>query len=93
MVVGRAVQHARIARHDAIAGGQAVVAGTRISVAVLVLAHRLGMELDELLVQYPSLTPADLHAALLYYLDHVEEIDAILCEAERPPPGATVFPS
>jgi uncharacterized protein (DUF433 family) len=78
----------RIARNPAVAGGQPAVAGTRIPVATLVRAHQLGMEFDEILVQYPTLAAADLHAALLYYLDHRDEIDALLTEADAPPAGA-----
>lgn len=85
-----AIPYPRIARHAEIAGGQPVVAGTRIPVAVLVRAHQLGLDFDELLVQYTSLTAADLHAAFLYYLDHSREIDALLEEANHPPEGAVV---
>jgi uncharacterized protein (DUF433 family) len=77
-----------IAKDPAVSGGQPVVAGTRIPVATLVRAHRLGMDFDEILVQYPSLSAADLHAALLYHLDHREEIEALLDQAGRPPAGA-----
>lgn len=88
--VPAATSYPRIARDPAIARGQPIVAGTRISVAVLVRAHQLGLGFDELLVQYPSLDAADVHAAMLYYLDHREEIDALLAEAESPPEGAEV---
>lgn len=80
----------RIARDPAIAGGKPVIAGTRISVATLVRAHRLGMEFDEILVQFPTITAADLHATLLYYLDHRDEIEALLKDADVPPPSAEV---
>jgi uncharacterized protein (DUF433 family) len=87
----RAVAYPRIARHAEIAGGQPVVAGTRIPVAVLVRAHQLGLDLDELLVQHPSLSAADLYAAFLYYLDHRGEIDALLQEADEAPEGAVIL--
>lgn len=86
----RAIEYPHIARHAEIAGGQPVVAGTRIPVAVLVRAHQLGLDLDELLVQYPSLSAADLHAALLYYLDHRGEIEAFVQEGLEAPEGAVV---
>jgi uncharacterized protein (DUF433 family) len=66
------------------------VEGTRISVAVLVRAHQTGMDFDEILVQYPGLSAAGLHAALLYYLDHKEEMDQLLEAAEQPPAHATI---
>ncbi len=79
-----------IVRDAAILAGQPVVEGTRIPVTTLVRAHQLGMDFDEILVQYPSLTPAQLHAAFLFYLDHQDEIDALQREAESPPPAADV---
>lgn len=69
-------------------GGEPVIEGTRIPVATIVRSHQLGMDLDEILVQFPSLKPEHLHAALLYYLDHRNDIDAILLQAGQPPPGA-----
>jgi uncharacterized protein (DUF433 family) len=86
----RAVSYPRIARDAAVAGGQPVVAGTRLLVDILVRAHQLGLDFDELLVQYPSLSAADVHAALLYYLDHSNEIDALLHEADEAPQGAVI---
>jgi uncharacterized protein (DUF433 family) len=84
------IPYPRIARNAAIRGGQPVVAGTRIPVATIVRSQQLGMDFDEILVQYPSLGAADLHAAMLYYLDHRDEIDALLREADEPLPGATL---
>jgi len=60
-------------------------------VATLVRAHQCGMEFDEILVQYPGLTPAQLHAAFLYYLDHQVEVEAVLKEADSAPQGAEVL--
>ncbi len=83
----------RIARDERICGGQPVVAGTRIPVATIFRAQQLGMDLDEILVQYPSLGAADLHAAMLYALDHRDEIDALLREAAEPLAGAVIVSS
>jgi uncharacterized protein (DUF433 family) len=46
------------------------------------------MDFDEILFQYPGLRPEHVHAALLYYFDNRAEIDALIAEAEDPPPGA-----
>jgi uncharacterized protein (DUF433 family) len=61
-----------------VSGGQPVVEGTRIPVTTIVRSHQLGMDFDEILVQFPALKPEQLHAALAYYLDHQEELDALL---------------
>jgi uncharacterized protein (DUF433 family) len=57
-------------------------------VATIVQSHQLGMDFDEILVQFPSQRPEHVHAALLYYFDHRVEVDALIVEAEKPPPGA-----
>ena len=87
-VVAPKIAYPHIVEDPQTSGGQPVVEGSRIPVATLIRAHRLGMDLDEILVQYPSLGPAELHAALLYYFDHQEHIDRLLDEADMPPAGA-----
>jgi uncharacterized protein (DUF433 family) len=59
-------------------GGQPVVAGTRIRVATILTCYRQGMSVEEIVQQYVSLKPADVHDALAYAYDHVDEIDADL---------------
>jgi uncharacterized protein (DUF433 family) len=81
-----------VCRDPAIAGGQPVIEGTRIPVTAIVRAHQLGMDFDEILLQHPGLAPAHLHAAFLYYLDHKDEVEALLKQAETAPPGAEIIP-
>ena len=78
-----------VAIDSEISGGQPVVEGTRVPVATLIRAHQLGMDFDEILVQYPSVRPEALHAAFLYYFDHKADIDALLEAAAKPVTGAT----
>lgn len=48
----------------------------RIRVSQLVVSYRMcGNSVEETVRQFPHLTPAEVHAAMLYYLDHQEEID------------------
>ncbi|TRV46374.1 MAG: DUF433 domain-containing protein [Microcystis panniformis Mp_MB_F_20051200_S9] len=56
-------------------GGKPRIAGHRIKVQDVVIWHeRLGMSSDEIVYHYPSITLADVYAALSYYHDHLEEI-------------------
>jgi len=58
-----------------ICGGRPRIAGHRIRVMdVVVLHEQLGLSPDEIVSTYPSLTLADVHAALAYYFDHRDEI-------------------
>ncbi len=64
-------------------GGQPVVAGSRIRVATILTCYRQGMGVEDILQQYPGLRPADVHDALAYAYDHLDEIDASLaCDEE-----------
>jgi uncharacterized protein (DUF433 family) len=64
--------------------GKPRIAGTRIKVEQVVLWHeRQGMSPAEIVSTWPHLTLADVHAALAYYHDHREEIEADLAEGER----------
>lgn len=56
----------------------------RIRVAMIAMDHvGRGWSGEEILRQYPHLTPAEVHSALAYYYDHSAEIDAELAEELR----------
>ena len=59
-------------------GGQPVVAGTRIRVAAILTCYRQGMGVEEIVQQYSGLRPADVHDALAYAYDHLDEIELAL---------------
>ena len=67
--------HPRVTRTPGVCGGKACVAGHRIRVSDVALWHEHeGLNPDEIVSQYPSLSLADVHSALAYYYDHIEEI-------------------
>lgn len=58
-------------------GGKPRIDGTRIRVQDVVDWHvRLGQSVDEILLHFSHLKRADIYAALAYYYDHQEEMDA-----------------
>jgi uncharacterized protein (DUF433 family) len=63
-----------------VAGGQACIRDTRITVSGLVEWRRLGLSDAEILQRVLGLTPEDLQAAWAYYKRHPEEIDRVLEE-------------
>jgi uncharacterized protein (DUF433 family) len=64
--------------------GKPRIAGTRIKVEQVALWHdREGMTPAEIVRRWPHLTLADVHAALAYYYDHREEIEADLADGDR----------
>jgi uncharacterized protein (DUF433 family) len=65
----------RITKTPGIQGSKARVAGHRVRVMDIVIWHEdLSMSPDEVVAAYPTLTLSDVHAALAYYFDNVEEI-------------------
>jgi uncharacterized protein (DUF433 family) len=62
------------------AGGKPRIRGRRITVQDIAIWHeRLGKSADEIAAEY-DLTLADVYAALAYYFDHRQEIDARMTE-------------
>jgi uncharacterized protein (DUF433 family) len=72
------LDYRNIEKDSARCGGQPVVAGTRIRVAIVLGCYRQGMSIEEIVQQYPNLKPADVHDALAYAYDHLDEIEADL---------------
>ncbi len=69
------VQH--IIRTPDVFGGKPRIEGHRIRVLDIVTWHeKRGLSPDEILDLYPGLTLADIYAALTYYFDHQDEVDA-----------------
>lgn len=77
------LDYRNIERDPARCGGQPVVGGTRIRVGIVLGCYRQGMSVEEIIQQYPSLKPADVHDALAYAYDHLDEIEADLAADEE----------
>ena len=66
-----------------VCGGKPRIAGHRIRVEDIVIWNeRMGLSPDEIVSQYPTITLADVYAALAYYHDHFEEISRQIREDE-----------
>ena len=63
--------------------GVARVAGTRSRVAQIVCDVRNNLTPEQIHESYPHLSLAQIHAALSYYYDHKDEIDAEIEESLR----------
>ena len=58
-----------------VCGGKPRIAGHRIRVQdVVVWSEHCGLTPDEIVSRYPQLTLGDVHAALAYYFDHLDEV-------------------
>ncbi|HUY87871.1 MAG TPA: DUF433 domain-containing protein [Pirellulales bacterium] len=79
------VDKSHITKTPGVCGGKACIAGHRIRVMDIVVWHEMrnysaAKIVDEL---FPSITKADIHAALAYYFDNVEEIEKDLRNDEE----------
>jgi uncharacterized protein (DUF433 family) len=63
----------RITVDPTVCHGQACVKGTRIMAAVVLDNLAAGLETDDILRSYPSLTAEDIHAAMAYAADLARE--------------------
>lgn len=74
-----------IEKAPGVRGGEPCIAGTRIAVVDIALAHQQGLKPEEILTYFSSrpLTPGEVHAALAYHYDHPEELDEYLQRSER----------
>lgn len=74
--------YAHITKEPGVCGGNASLDNTRVRVNNVVWLHQRGNSPEQILTHYPDLTLAQVHAALVYYYDHLEEIEAELAEDE-----------
>lgn len=55
-----------ISTDPAVMHGQAVIPGTRVPVSVVLHCLAASMDVDEIVAEYPTLTPAGMRAAATY---------------------------
>jgi uncharacterized protein (DUF433 family) len=66
-----------------VCGGKPRIAGHRIRVQDIVIWHEImGISADEIIYHHPSITLADVYAALSYYYDHLAEIRQNIRDSE-----------
>lgn len=74
-----------ISEDSQVMSGSPCIAGTRIRVMDLVRAYQAGVPVEELQEYFSSraLTLSEIHAALAYYFDHQEALDAAFAEEQK----------
>jgi uncharacterized protein (DUF433 family) len=82
MATAARLVYSHITKRPGVRGGKACIDQTRICVNNVVFPHREGKTPEQVLVEYPDLNLAQVHAALTYYYDHAGEIEAELAEEE-----------
>jgi uncharacterized protein (DUF433 family) len=81
---GAAPDRLRFVSTPGVCGGRPRIDGHRIQVEDIAIWHeRMGMSPDEIVSEFPSITLADVHAALAYYYENRERIDADIESAKK----------
>jgi len=76
-----------ITKQVEVRAGKACIDHTRIAVADVVALLKAGKTPDEVRIAYPALTLAQIHAAISYYYDNPDEIEATFSEDDAAEAG------
>ena len=68
--------HPYVERKKGVCGGRPIIKGTRFPVSSVAIHYRRGLTAEDILQDFPQLTPTQVYGALAYYFDQREEIDA-----------------
>jgi uncharacterized protein (DUF433 family) len=73
-----------IEKTPGVCGGRACIAGHRIRVMDIVGWHeKRGQSIAQIVEMFPGISRADIHAALAYYFDNIEEIESDIRKDEE----------
>jgi uncharacterized protein (DUF433 family) len=72
-----------IGRESGIRAGRPKIAGTGLTVRRIVGWYKMGLAPEDIALEYPHLTLAQVHAALAYYHANREEIEADIVQEEQ----------
>ncbi len=73
-----ATMYEHITRHEEVLSGEPIIDGTRTPVRAIVEEWRQGTPPEEIPEGMPHLSLAQVFAALAYYSDHQDEINALI---------------
>jgi len=86
------VAHPYVECRPGVQGGQPVIKGSRFPISSIIQNHRRGLSVEDILHEFPHLTPAQVYDALSYYYDHRAEIDAAIAELTDVESAARDYP-
>ena len=78
------IVYPHITKNPDVCSGRPCVQGTRVRVMDIVAMHQEGSSPERIVEEFTSLSGVeDVYAALLYYRDHRDEVEADFAEARR----------
>jgi len=75
--------HPYVMQKKGVCGGRSIINNTRIPVWSIIKWYKIGMSLEEIMREFPQLTPAQIHDAFSYYYDNREEIEKDILDNEN----------
>ena len=80
MATAAKVVYSHITKHPGVRGSKACIDDTRIAVVDVVALLKQGLGDQQIVERYPSLNLAQVHAAISYYYENRDELEADLAE-------------
>ena len=74
--------HPYISKQGSVCGGRSIIERTRISVWSLVKWYKVGFTIEDIIREFPGVTPAQVHDAFSYYYDNSAEIEQDIVDNE-----------
>jgi uncharacterized protein (DUF433 family) len=72
--------YSHVTKEAGVRGGRACIDDTRIAVVDVVALLKQGRTVEQMGLAYPSLNLAQIHAAISYYYEHKDDVDAEIVE-------------
>ncbi|MBI4649880.1 DUF433 domain-containing protein [Candidatus Desantisbacteria bacterium] len=75
--------HPYVFSKKGICGGRSIIEGTRIPVWAIIKWYKFGLSLEEIMREFPQLSPAQIHDVFSYYYDNQKEIEKDIADNEN----------
>ena len=82
-IVKKSKMHSHICKRKGVCGGRSIIAGTRIPVWSIIKWYKLSLSVEDIIREFPQLTPSQVHYAFSYYYDNKDEIEKDIIENEN----------
>ena len=83
LTMKKSKMHPYISKQKGVCGGRSVIESTRIPIWSIIKWYKVGMSVEDIIREFPQLTPSQVHDAFSYYYDNQEEVEKDIVENEN----------
>ncbi|MFO0792433.1 MAG: DUF433 domain-containing protein [Candidatus Brocadiaceae bacterium] len=83
LTMKKSKMHPYISKQKGVCGGRSVIEGTRIPIWSIIKWYKVGMSVEDIIREFPQLTPSKVHDAFSYYYDNQGEVEKDIVENEN----------